>query len=90
MCEQGLRDHACQHLLWFQFDKQAILTLLAPGQLQRPQMIRICCNQLWCAGVHFIIDVNYFPSYKEFPDAAKALSDVLKKVFHTQRSQQQL
>lgn len=53
-------------------------------------MIRICCNQLWCAGVHFIIDVNYFPSYKEFPDAAKALSDVLKKAFHTQRSQQQL
>ncbi|DBB10768.1 TPA: hypothetical protein ACH3X3_007252 [Trebouxia sp. C0006] len=41
-------------------------------------------------GVHFIIDVNYFPSYKEFPDAAKALSDVLKKAFHTQRSQQQL
>ncbi|KAA6428986.1 MAG: inositol-tetrakisphosphate 1-kinase 4-like, partial [Trebouxia sp. A1-2] len=36
------------------------------------------------AGVHFIIDVNYFPSYKEFPNAAKALSDVLKKAFHTQ------
>ena len=53
-------------------------------------MIRICCNHLWCAGLHFIIDVNYFPSYKEFPDAAKALSDVLKKAFHTQRSQQQL
>lgn len=53
-------------------------------------MIRICCNYLLCAGVHFIIDVNYFPSYKEFPDAAKALSDVLKKAFHTQRSRQQL
>jgi len=80
---------------------QAILTLLLPGQsLQQgfPQhlsiaeasMIRICCNQSWSAGVHFIIDVNYFPSYKEFPDAAKALSDVLKKALHTQRSQQQL
>lgn len=37
---------------------------------------------LWCfAGVHFIIDVNYFPSYKEFPDAARALSSVLKTVY---------
>ena len=48
-----------------------------------------CCfasRQPWfsllrCAGVHFIIDVNYFPSYKEFPDAAKALSIVLKTVY---------
>ncbi|KAL3142372.1 hypothetical protein ABBQ38_002708 [Trebouxia sp. C0009 RCD-2024] len=40
-------------------------------------------------GVHFIIDVNYFPSYKEFPDAARVLSSVLKKAHyaHTEPKQ---
>ncbi|KAL3152451.1 hypothetical protein ABBQ32_001496 [Trebouxia sp. C0010 RCD-2024] len=40
-------------------------------------------------GVHFIIDVNYFPSYKEFPDAARVLSSVLKKAYyaHTEPKQ---
>ena len=33
------------------------------------------------AGIHFIIDVNYFPSYKEFPDAARVLSSVLKEAY---------
>ena len=41
------------------------------------------------AGVHFIIDVNYFPSYKEFPDAARVLSSVLKEAYlaHTTTKQ---
>ena len=41
------------------------------------------------AGIHFIIDVNYFPSYKEFPDAARVLSFVLKEAYlaHTTAKQ---
>ena len=31
------------------------------------------------AGVHYVIDVNYFPSYKGVPDARAALGGLLER-----------
>lgn len=43
---------------------------------------QFCCSDLTqhsvpFAGIHYVIDVNYFPAYKEFPDVTKALSSVI-------------
>lgn len=38
------------------------------------------------SGVHYIIDVNYFPSYKEFPDVAGALAAVIQSVYKAKQT----
>ena len=63
-----------------------------PVQFTRAACLTACCffilsqcaemtGKMMFAGIHFIIDVNYFPSYKEFPDAARVLSSVLKEAY---------
>lgn len=42
------------------------------------------------AGVHYIIDVNYFPSYKEFPDVTEALAVVIQTAHRARQSSQHL
>lgn len=42
---------------------------------------RLACVQTHicaCAGVHYIVDVNHFPSFSDVPDAASALRAAVK------------
>lgn len=50
-------------------------------------MARYMTRVLMAAGVHYIIDVNYFPSYKEFPDVTGALAAVIQSVYKARQSQ---